>query len=188
MSNRILTDRWTYSRYRTLEDEHRYEVVDGELTMVPAPDVTHQKISKYLGVLLFDRVERTGRGEIFYAPTDVVLSQDTVCQPDLLMVLSSNQEIVKEKAIMGAPDLVVEIVSPASVYTDTQRKISLYEKYGIKEYWLVYPQEKVIDIYTFKEGRYRISSHAEHKEKIHSTLLNEDFPLEQIFHFNPVGG
>ncbi len=186
MSSHIATDRWTYSRYLTLDDEHRYEVLEGKLIMVPAPDVTHQKISKYLGILLFKRVESTGRGEIYYAPTDVVLSEDTVCQPDLLVILSSNQEIIKEKAIMGAPDIIVEIVSPTSVYTDTQRKVSLYEKYGIKEYWLVYPQEKVIDIYTFEKGGYRISSHAENKGMIHSSLLNEDFPLEQIFHFNPV--
>ena len=89
------------------------------------------------------------------APTDVVLAEDTVVQPDILFINKERLDIIKEAAIMDSPDLIVEIVSPSSASYDTVEKRDIYEEYGVKEYWLVFPQEKVIEVLTLENNIYR---------------------------------
>jgi Uma2 family endonuclease len=155
LSIKFTPDRYTYKDYLLIDDDKRYEVIRGGLIMVPAPFTTHQKTSINLVSIINKYVKEKGRGKFFYAPTDVVLSEDVVVQPDILFISKERLEIIEEPAIMGSPDLIVEIVSPSSASYDTVEKRDIYEEYGVKEYWLVFPQEKAIEVLTLEEGIYR---------------------------------
>ncbi len=103
-------------------------------------------------------------------------------QPDLVFVSKDRLSIARDKGIFGAPDLVVEVVSPSTFKRDTEDKKRLYAKYGVKEYWLVFPEERVVEVLTLKEGEYEVFSHAFEKGEVCSKLL-EGFclNLEEIF-------
>lgn len=145
---------WTYEEYLKLDDDKRYEILEGELIMVPSPMTQHQRISRKLEKVLIDYVEQHSLGEVFYAPLDVVLAEDIVVQPDILYISTERKEIITEKNISGAPDLVVEILSPTSGYYDLIRKKKIYEKYGVKEYWIVDPDTRLVEIYENQEGKF----------------------------------
>jgi len=150
-----ITDRKkiTYADYLKIDDNNRYEIFNGELCMVPAPSTSHQSISRNLEFLIWNFVKQKGLGNVFDAPIDIVFDDDEVFQPDIVFIKSENQSIVGKNAIQGVPDLIVEIVSPSSTFYDTVEKKEVYGKYGVKEYWLVFPDEKVIEIFILgKEG------------------------------------
>lgn len=150
-----ITDRKkiTYADYLKIDDNNRYEIFHGELCMVPAPSTNHQSVSRNLEFLIWNFVKQKRLGEVFYAPVDVVFDDDEVFQPDIVFIKSENQSIIGKNAIQGVPDLIVEIVSPSSAFYDTVEKKEVYGKYGVKEYWLVFPDEKVIEIFiSGKEG------------------------------------
>ncbi len=137
---------WTYGRYLELDDEKRYEILDGALIMVPAPDIRHQDILRDLSFRITEHVVRRGSGKVLFAPTDVVLAKDQVVQPDILVVRRERLEIVGEQAVIGAPDLVVEILSPSSVYRDRHEKRALYRRAGVAEYWIVDPADLSVEV------------------------------------------
>ncbi|MFZ3091546.1 MAG: Uma2 family endonuclease [Nitrospirota bacterium] len=145
----------TYNDYLLIEDEKRYEVMKGELIMVPAPFTIHQRVQINLLVILSNFVRKKKLGEVLAAPTDVVLAEDIVVQPDILFISNKRLDIIKDAAIMGSPDLIIEIVSPSSASYDTIEKRDVYEKYGVKEYWLVFPQEKAVEVLAIEKGIYK---------------------------------
>lgn len=155
MSTLTIPKKYTYNDYLLIEDEKRYEVMKGELIMVPAPFTIHQRISENLGFIISKYVREKNLGSVFHAPTDVVFADDVVVQPDILYVSNNRRDIIKEAAIIGSPDLVIEIVSPSSASYDTIEKREVYEKYGVKEYWLVFPQEKAVEVLTIEKGIYK---------------------------------
>lgn len=155
MNTAAVEKRYTYKDYFLIDDEKRYEVMKGELVMVPAPFTIHQRAEENLGFFISKYVREKNLGKVFYAPTDVVLAEDVVVQPDILFISKERLDIIKEAAVMGSPDLVVEIVSPSSASYDTIDKRNIYEQYGVKEYWLVFPQEKVIEVLTLENNLYR---------------------------------
>src|SRR3989304_601795 len=107
----------TYDQYCLLpEDRNRYELIDGELFVTPAPTPKHQKIVGALFVQLSSYVSQNSLGEVYVAPVDVLLDQYTVIQPDVLFIRHERLGIVKEGAIEAAPDLVGEVLSPSSFY------------------------------------------------------------------------
>ncbi|MBM4064043.1 MAG: Uma2 family endonuclease [Planctomycetes bacterium] len=151
-----ITDRKkiTYADYLKIDDNNRYEIFHGELRMVPAPSTDHQGISINLGSLIWKFVKEKKLGKVFEAPTDVVFDDDEVFQPDIVFIKSERQDIIRENAIHGIPDLIVEIVSPSSTFYDMVEKKEIYRKYGVKEYWLVFPKEKGIEVLTLENGEY----------------------------------
>lgn len=155
MNTAAVEKRYTYKDYFLIDDEKRYEVMKGELVMVPAPFTIHQRAEENLGFFIGKYAREKNLGKVFYAPTDVVLAEDVVVQPDILFISKERLDIIKEAAVMGSPDLVVEIVSPSSAAYDTIDKRNIYEQYGVKEYWLVFPQEKVIEVLTLGNNLYR---------------------------------
>ncbi len=173
---------WTYEDYLQLEEEKGYEIINGELLEMPAPSLKHQKIAGKLYKLLSTFMESQRGGEVYISPVDVVLSEDVVFQPDLVVVFEENYSILKERGIFGSPDLVVEVVSPSTFKKDTEDKRKLYAKHGIKEYWLVFPEEKVVEVLVLKEGEYEVFSYAFEKGKVCSSVL-EGFciNLEEVF-------
>ncbi|MBI4328052.1 MAG: Uma2 family endonuclease, partial [Chloroflexi bacterium] len=110
--------RWTYEEYYQLDDDQRYEIIDGNLLMAPAPDTWHQDWSRELFHILDRHVRAHKLGKVFFAPLDVVLDSENTVQPDLVFIAAANAGIIQRRAIFGVPDLLVEIVSPSSVRRD----------------------------------------------------------------------
>ncbi len=151
----ITKKKTTYADYLKIDDNNRYEVFNGELRMVLAPSTDHQFISRDLGFLVWNFVNQKGLGEVLDAPVDVVFDGDEVYQPDIVFIKRDRQGIIEKDAIHGVPDLVMEIVSPSSVFYDTVEKKEIYRKYGVNEYWLIFPDEKAIEIFVLEKGDYQ---------------------------------
>ncbi|MBU1105097.1 MAG: Uma2 family endonuclease [Candidatus Riflebacteria bacterium] len=150
--------RYSYADYLSWDDDKRYEIIDGEVFDMNSPGFTHQKISLELATQLaifFD-----GKPcEVICAPFDVILAKNvknddqifTVVQPDIMVVCDPKK--IEERGVIGAPDLVIEIVSPSTASQDNIRKRALYEEAGVKEFWLVHPTDRLIRVYTLgKDG------------------------------------
>ncbi|MEQ9367375.1 MAG: Uma2 family endonuclease [Leptospirales bacterium] len=141
---------WTYVDYLQLEDSPRYEVMNGELHSVPAPDLIHQRVVRNISVSLWDFVRNHRCGEVFWSPIDVVLGdkQTTVVQPDVVYVAAGNtSRLLRRRGVFGAPDLVIEVLSPATGERDRVHKLALYESAGVREYWLLDPAKQRGDVY-----------------------------------------
>jgi len=162
---------WTYEDYLNLEYEKRYEVLNGRLVEMPAPGFEHQIISKMVMVVIDRFVNEKRLGVVIYAPFDVILSETTVVQPDIVFISNDNLKNIKRGRLFGPPDLVVEIISPSSYYRDRYEKFAIYEKYGVKEYWIVLPGEKVVEVWCLKEGKYVLHSIAAEKGEVKSCVL-----------------
>ena len=142
----------TYDDYRETPDDERYELLDGELVMTPAPRLSHQDVAMQLGTLLNLFVKERGLGKIFAAPCDVVLSETDVVQPDLLFVARDREHLLSNGAnVWGAPDVVVEILSPSTAALDRTFKRELYARHGVKEYWLVDPDVRTVTVLLLAE-------------------------------------
>ncbi|HEX5220291.1 MAG TPA: Uma2 family endonuclease [Verrucomicrobiae bacterium] len=173
--------RWTYEEYYRLDDDQRYEIIDGSLLMVPAPDVWHQDWLNEINLLVTLFVKQRKLGRTFIAPFDVVLDAENTVQPDLIFVAASSLDIIKPRAIFGTPDLLVELISPSSVRRDRYDKKDLYARFGVKEYWIGDPANRSLEILTLKGDRYELHCSAETSGKLTSLVLpGLEFDLAQI--------
>ena len=147
---------WTYADYARLPDNGmRYEVIQGELYMVPAPRPKHQRAVASLYGRLWEYLQRQPAGEAFFSPIDVILSDlATPVQPDMLFIANDRLHIIKEDSIEGAPDLIVEVISPGNPMHDRRTKFQLYARAGVREYWIVDPEARTIDIYVLRGQAY----------------------------------
>ena len=126
---------FTYADYCNTPEDERYELIDGELFMTVAPSVPHQIVQDNIGRPLGAFIRANNLGRLFYTATDVYLSDTNVVQPDLLFVSRARASIMTYSAVRGAPDLVVEILSPSNTQHDTVRKRELYARFRVPEYW-----------------------------------------------------
>ena len=138
--------RWTYSDLVALPDDQlRHELIDGEHFVSPSPTTTHQEILKRLFLALERHAEQQDRGVVLFAPFDVKLSPWTVLVPDLVYFTAARfADVVNEKHATGAPDLVVEILSPGTRRRDLGRKREVYDREGVREYWVADPDARSI--------------------------------------------
>ena len=128
----------TYDDFVSFPDDGlRHELIDGEHYVTPSPATVHQRLVGRLHAALFEYLAATGRGEVFLAPFDVVLSNHDVVEPDLLVILATQSGIVTEKHVRGAPAIVVEVLSPGTKRRDETLKRRLYDRAGVREYWMV---------------------------------------------------
>jgi Uma2 family endonuclease len=140
--------RLTYDDYCLLPDDgKRYEIIDGELFVTPSPRRSHQRVVTELSRVLGNYTERTGCGEVYVAPFDVVFSLFDVVEPDILYVSKEHAAVITEKNVQGAPDLVVEVLSETTSDRDRSVKRKLYARYGVGEYWLIDPDMCTAEIY-----------------------------------------
>jgi Uma2 family endonuclease len=139
---------WTYRDLVALpEDQRRHELIDGEHIVSPSPNTAHQEISKHLFRALDGYVERHHTGEVLYAPFDVKLSLFTVLVPDLVYFTAERfGHVVNDKHATAAPDLVVEILSPGTRRRDKGRKRAVYDREGVREYWIVDPETRSVTV------------------------------------------
>jgi Uma2 family endonuclease len=163
--------KFTYHDYLQLPDDKRYELVEGELCLVPSPNLNHQRISRQLEMALWLYVSRQHLGEVFDAPCDVVLSEINVVQPDLLFVSARRRSILTEANVQGAPDLVVEILSPTTGQRDLGIKRNLYAKYGVSEYWIVDPEAQTVEVLLWTETGYRTEAVIQKDGTLNSPLF-----------------
>lgn len=138
--------RLTYDDYLRMPDGLRYELVEGEMRMVPSPSTLHQEVSKRLGRLLLERLEDQGIGRVYNAPLDVVLSEHNVVQPDLLFISKDRLGMIGKANVQGPPDLVVEILSESTEQWDRVTKRRAYARFGVRELWIVDLQAKTIEV------------------------------------------
>ena len=129
------------------EDGRRHEIIDGEHYVTASPALTHQRASRHVHFQLYEQIERQGKGEVFNAPTAVQLSEFDIVEPDLLVVLAHHDALLKETRVAGPPDLVVEILSPSSRRLDRRIKLALYQRAGVREYWIVDPVAQEVEKY-----------------------------------------
>lgn len=136
--------------YASLPDEPRCELIFGRFYLSPSPSTLHQVVVQLLWRLL-DEIADTSGGAAFLAPLDVHLAEHSVVQPDVMYVSASRREVV-QRWLEGAPDLVVEVLSPGTSRRDRGEKLRLYSQAGVREYWVVDPAERQIEILTNREG------------------------------------
>jgi Uma2 family endonuclease len=174
--------RFTYEDYARLSDELRYEVIDGELYLTPAPTPYHQLVAKRLGFLLDTHVQGGRLGEVFLAPCDLVLSKFDVLQPDVFFIAEERRAIIGEKYISEAPDLVIEVLSPSTADRDRVKKATRYAKFGVKEMWIADPMAKTVEVFVALEGGFRREWEYGGGEVLRSSLLPDlEIPLAAIF-------
>lgn len=144
---------WTYEDYLDFPDDgKRYEIVGGEVHVTPAPNTRHQEIVGWLFVRLYQHVDHHGRGRVFVAPVDVVLSPTDVVQPDVLFVADADTHRITADNLQGPPTLAVEVLSDAR--HDRVRKRRLYAQFGVAEYWLVDPDGERVEVYGLAGDKY----------------------------------
>jgi len=144
----------TYADYEKIPaDGFRHEIIGGDEFMTPSPNLEHQTVVLNLAAILraFVRARKVGR--VFVAPTDVLLSEHDIVEPDVLFVSENRSSILTEKNIQGAPDLVIEVLSPSTQAEDRGPKLALYERSGVAEYWIVDPSSKTVEIREFGTTR-----------------------------------
>lgn len=166
--------RLTYDDYVLIpEDGRRHEIIDGEEYVSPSPNTRHQRLVLRLARLLAGFVEEHGMGEVMVAPYDVVLSDYDVVQPDLVFVSHDRTHLITEANFQGAPDLVVEILSDATRRHDFIRKRRLYERAGVREYWVVDPEIDQVQVFELQGEAYvrRAELSAEAGDVLRSELL-----------------
>ena len=148
---------WTYADYAAIPDDgRRYEVVNGVLYMAPSPVERHQFASSRFTHYLVVHVDFKGLGRVYAAPFDVELSSGNVVQPDVIVVLSDNLQVITAERIVGAPDLVIGIASPSTATHDRDRKRRAYEQAGVREYWIADPYARTVEILALENGKYRL--------------------------------
>ncbi|MEM2493638.1 MAG: Uma2 family endonuclease [Nitrososphaerota archaeon] len=177
--------KFTYEDYKSLPyvERQRFELLEGELIpMTPSPGEIHQAISGELEFQLRRFVKEHHLGRVYDAPFDVVLGEENVVQPDILFVSNERHQIVREDGIHGAPDLVVEVLSPSTVEKDQVFKRTLYAKYGVREYWIVDPDAQTIEVLTLGERGYERAGLYTKTDVLESPLLvGLRIPLSEVF-------
>ena len=149
----------TYADYAALPDDgQRYELHEGELVLIPAPGTQHQSVLISLGARLYHHVMERGLGRVFVAPTDCILSDVTVLQPDILFVDTAHRSLISERGIEGPPTLVVEVLSPSTASRDRGRKRDLYARHGVPWYWMVERAARSIEAYRLVGDTYQLAA------------------------------
>lgn len=173
----------TYDDYRNLpNDGKRYEIIGGELLMTPAPSTIHQRILRKLLIALTNHIDNNNLGEVLCSPVDVVLSMTDVVQPDLVFIAKERSQIITKKNIVDAPDLVIEILSENTAVIDQGQKKKLYEKYGVKEYWIADPETQSIEQNILQEDSFKHTDRLTKSDKLVSQVIDGfTLPLKEIF-------
>jgi len=175
---------WTLEDWRRLpEDDWRYEVIDGVLYMTPPPRTLHQMILMALSARMWSYARQHQLGEVIVAPCAVLLpTQPVPVQPDILFIQAERVDIIGETQVQGAPDLVVEILSPSNWMYDRREKFMLYQEAGVTEYWIIDPDLQTIEVSVLRGETFTLLGRWEVGEQAHSeTLAGFVIPLADLF-------
>lgn len=178
----IISTKYTHADLLAMpEDGKRREIIEGELFVTPSPISNHQRILFELAMAFGKFLEVHPLGKVWFAPLDVILSDHNVLEPDLLLVLNEHESIVKDW-VYGAPDLVVEILSPTTEARDRGPKMKAYARFGVSEYWIVDPAARRIEVYRLSVGGFELARTCAQGDTIETPLLDGFvLSLESIF-------
>ena len=180
----LQTRKLTYQEYlASPEIKARYDIIDGEMVMAPSPTSNHQWILGELFASLRDHVMRNNLGRVAFAPLDVIVQQEPlrVRQPDLMFVRDDNRDIIREQ-VHGAPDLVVEILSPSNRRSDIESKLADYAALGVGESWLLSPQAETVEVLSLVDGSWIRRNIHGHGDRIESQVFpGFELPVSEIF-------
>ena len=172
----------TYDDYAKTPEDERYELIDGELIMVGAPNMEHQSIQVEIGWRVVTFVKDGDLGWVFNPPTDVLLTDHHVVQPDLIFVSREREHIITEANIQGAPDLVVEILSPSSATRDRQDKFDMYAMHGVAEYWMISPEARIVRVFLLRDGVFgEVGRYGDNDMLTSTTLEGLEIDLSEVF-------
>lgn len=183
---RKIERKYTYQDYITWSDEERWEIIDGRAyDMSPEPGVKHQRVVNKINIILSMHKGLPAGCNVFIAPTDVVFSEHDVVQPDVFIVCDEKK--ITERNIQGAPDLIVEVLSPITALKDKREKKTLYERFRVKEYIIIDPNEQYVERFSLDEGG--IYGHPDifgSKEVMKLKAFNNiEIPLWEVFETEP---
>lgn len=148
-----------------------FQVIEGDLVRSPANTTFHQSISCTIAVLISNFLGRHRQGEVFIGPLDVFLDDVNVYQPDVFFVSEQRRSIVTDHGIEGAPDLIVETLSPTTARYDKGSKRKIYARHGVREFWLVDPETRAIQVYLLgKDAETPVATHGD-KAAFESVVL-----------------
>jgi Uma2 family endonuclease len=175
-------ERFTYQDYLQLPEDQRYEILEGELYVVAAPNTRHQRVTRNLVFSLFQYVRERDLGELLPSPYDVILSEENVVQPDILFVCRARVGVIGEMHLRSWPDLVVEILSPGTRKKDLVLKRKIYARYGVPEYWVVDPDAGTVEVLVLIDKAYTSAGTFGKSDLLSSPLLPElKLPLSTVF-------
>jgi len=188
LAEEMQKEQFTYSDYKKLPESERWELIEGEAyDMSPAPGITHQRVSRDISTMICNYLEGK-KCEAFVAPFDVFLPKEndsedqinTILQPDISIVC--DEKNLSEKGCTGAPDVILEIISPSSASRDQIIKRNIYEKHGVTEYWIVHPIDRIVWKYILINGFYGKPEIFDYKGKPSFQLFPElEIDLYKVF-------
>jgi Uma2 family endonuclease len=164
------------------EDGLRHEILDGEHYVSASPYLRHQAVLGELYAALHGFLKAHRRGRVFVAPADVLLSRHDIVEPDLVFVSNERLDILTEKNIQGAPDLLVEVLSSSTRHIDQGIKLERYERFGVQEYWIVDPDRNTITVYRLEGERFQKAAVLSAEDVLRTPLLpGLELQLTEIF-------
>lgn len=175
---------WTFDDWLRLpDDEFRYEVIEGELFVSPPPNITHQVAVSSILAAMYHYARTNELGMVLTAPIGVRLPQrETTVQPDVLFIRRGRLDIVKPDIVDGAPDLVVEVLSPSNWVYDRSGKLEAYKRAGVREYWIVDCRARTIDVLVLEAGEYvQRGRYAEGEIALSEVLTGFSLPVADAF-------
>jgi len=149
-----LPPRTILQAYRSLPEGIMAQLIQNQIIMSPAPLDKHQRISMELSSELVYHVKTQKLGTVRYAPYDVYFDRENVYQPDILFISDERKHLIEKDGLYGAPDLIIEILTPSTAKYDLKEKKKVYEKYGVKEYWIVNPEDNNVAGFTLEKGKF----------------------------------
>lgn len=162
-------------------DGKRYEIIDGELFVTPAPNFGHQIVVTNLVAYLWGFLKDHPLGRVIVSPFDVVFSQFDVVEPDILYISNARASVITEKNAQGSPDLVVEVLSPSTKKIDRTTKLKLYARFSVEEYWIIDPEDNSAEIYRRVNGGLELAAKLEATDCLTSPLFpGFNLPLEKL--------
>ena len=180
---RATNQRVTFAELQAWPDDgRRYELYDGGVVVSPTPFPRHQRVASHIGDVLRGYERRSG-GLVFSVPIDIVFSEHNVVQPDVVYFREERRHVIDMlAATRAAPDLAVEVLSRNTEAIDRGRKMRLFAKFGVPEYWIVDPVKNTLEIYVLRGPEYeRASTHDEHQQVESPTLPELSFPAARVF-------
>jgi Uma2 family endonuclease len=179
----------TYDDLRRLPDDRmRHELIDGEHYVTPAPTTKHQRVLGRAYLYIGNYLEEHPLGSVFFAPVDVVFDPINCVEPDLLYVSREREERqLTEDNLEGAPDLVIEVLSPSTRRVDEGAKLRLYERFGVPEYWVFDPDPEKVRVYRLENGKLKLVAELSRQQGTSVTILSTpllpglEIPLDELF-------